>query len=185
LFKTLHQRHRAPHEIEEKTRKTLKKTLDQLPQFIKMPDISRKWRHSAIGLQENACVSSQFALPFQPRGVCIMAKAAKPAGKKSAKALTKSQFIASLAEKTALSKKQVDTVLTEIIEAIKGQLGSKGPGKFVFPGLARMTLTRREGQKGGVTKINPLTGKEYVTKDKPAYNQIKIRPIKAIKEALK
>lgn len=116
-----------------------------------------------------------------------MAKAAKPAAKKSAekKALTKSQLIAHLAEKTALSKKQVDTVLNEIIETIKMQLGGKGPGKFVFPGLARLTLTRREGVKGGITKINRLTGKEYVTKDKPAYNQVKIRPIKAIKEALK
>jgi len=114
-----------------------------------------------------------------------MAKAAKAAAKKSAKALTKSQLIAHLAEKTSLSKKEIDSVLNEIIEAIKGQLGTKGPGKFVFPGLARMTLTRREGVKGGVTKINRLTGKEYVTKDKPAYNQVKIRPIKAIKESLK
>jgi nucleoid DNA-binding protein len=116
-----------------------------------------------------------------------MAKAMKPAAKKPAgkKAMTKSQFIASIAEKTELSKKQVDAVLNEIIETIKGQLGGKGPGKFVFPGLARMTLTHREGVKGGVTKINPLTGKEYVTKDKPPYNQMKIRPIKAIKEALK
>lgn len=114
-----------------------------------------------------------------------MAKAAKPAAKKSAKAMTKSQFIASLAEKTELSKKQVDTLLNEIIEAIKSQLGGKGPGKFVFPGLARMTLTHREGVKGGVTKVNPLNGKTYVTKDKPAYNQIKIRPIKSLKEALK
>lgn len=117
-----------------------------------------------------------------------MAKAAKAAAKKPAvekKALTKSQLIAYLAEKTELSKKQVDSVLNEIIEAIKVQLGGKGPGKFVFPGLARMTLTKREGVKGGVTKINRLTGKEYITKDKPAYNQVKIRPIKAIKEALK
>jgi nucleoid DNA-binding protein len=116
-----------------------------------------------------------------------MAKTAKPAAKKvvEKKALTKSQLIAHLAEKTELSKKQVDTVLNEIIEAIKLQLGSKGPGKFVFPGLARLTLTRREGVKGGITKINRLTGKEYTTKDKPAYNQVKIRPIKAIKESLK
>jgi nucleoid DNA-binding protein len=116
-----------------------------------------------------------------------MAKAAKPAAKKSAgqKALTKSQFIAALAEKTELSKKQVDVVLNEIIEAIMAQLGAKGPGKFVFPGLARFTLTRREGVKGGIKKINPLTGKEYETKSKPPYNQVKIRPIKAVKEALK
>jgi nucleoid DNA-binding protein len=116
-----------------------------------------------------------------------MAKAAaKPAAKKAdKKALTKSQLIALLAEKTTLTKKQIDTVLNEIIESIKHQLGTKGPGKFVFPGLARLTLTRREGVKGGITKINRLTGKEYVTKDKPAYNQVKIRPIKAIKESLK
>jgi nucleoid DNA-binding protein len=91
-----------------------------------------------------------------------MAKAAKaPTAKKPAgkKALTKSQLIAHLAEKTELSKKQVDAVLNEILETIKGQLGTKGPGKFVFPGLARMTLTRREGVKGGITKINRLTGK--------------------------
>ena len=116
-----------------------------------------------------------------------MAKAAKSAAKKAAekKALTKSQLIAHLAEKTELSKKQVDSVLTEIIEAIKLQLSTKGPGKFVYPGLARITLTRRDAVKGGVKKINRLTGKEYETKDKPAYNQVKIRPIKAIKEALK
>lgn len=116
-----------------------------------------------------------------------MAKAAKPAPKKAAekKALTKSQLIAHLAEKTQISKKDVDSLMNEIIETIKGQLGTKGPGKFVFPGLARITLTRRDGVKGGVTKINRLTGKEYVTKDKPAFNQVKIRPIKAIKEALK
>jgi len=109
----------------------------------------------------------------------------KTAAKKPAKALTKSQFIAHLAEKSKLTKKEIDGVLTEIIESIKTQLGSKGPGKFVFPGLARLSLTRREGVKGGETKINRLTGKEYVTKDKPAYNQVKIRPVKAIKEALK
>ena len=114
-----------------------------------------------------------------------MAKTAKPAKKTDKKALTKSQLIAHLAEKTELSKKQVDGVLNEVIETIKSQLGMKGPGKFVYPGLARITLTRREAVKGGVEKINRLTGQPYLTKDKPAYNQVKIRPIKAIKEALK
>ena len=111
--------------------------------------------------------------------------AAKPASTIDKKALTKSQFIAHVAEKTELSKKEVEAVMNEIIETIKSQLGKKGPGKFVFPGLARMTLTRKEAVKGGVTKLNQLTGKEYVTKDKPARNIVKIRPIKAIQEALK
>jgi nucleoid DNA-binding protein len=114
-----------------------------------------------------------------------MAKATKPMKKAEKKTLTKSQFIAHVAEKTELTKKQVDAVMNEIIETVKMQLGSKGPGKFVFPGLARLTLTRKDAVKGGVTKINRLTGKEYVTKDKPARNIVKIRPIKAIQESLK
>jgi nucleoid DNA-binding protein len=104
--------------------------------------------------------------------------------KTAKKALTKSAFVAHLAEKTELSKKQVDVVLDTIVDTIKDQLGAKGPGKFVFPGLARMTLIRVKAKKGGEKKINPLNGKEYETKPKPAYNKVNIRPIKAIKTAL-
>jgi hypothetical protein len=39
--------------------------------------------------------------------------------------------------------------------------------------------------KGGVEKKNPLTGSMYITKDKPAYNKVRLSPIKALKEALK
>src|SRR5687768_2983257 len=109
-----------------------------------------------------------------------MAKAAA-----KVKAMTKSQFVAHIAEKTELTKKQVESVIDEIVETVKSQLGKKGPGKFVFPGLARMTLAQVKAVKGGVEKINPLTGQTYITKDKPAYNKVNIRPIKAIKEALK
>ena len=104
-----------------------------------------------------------------------------PAAKKT---MTKSAFVAHLAEKTELSKKQVESVLEEIVEAVKHQL-SKGPGKFVFPGLARMTLTRTKAVKGGVEKVNPLNGQKYITKDKPAQNRVNMRPLKAVKEALK
>jgi nucleoid DNA-binding protein len=119
-----------------------------------------------------------------------MAKAAKAAGKASAKsspkkALTKSALLTHLSEKTKLSKKDVDLVLTEVVEVVKGQLTGKGVGKFVFPGLARITLTKVKAVKGGVEKINPLNKQKYITKDKPAYNKVIIRPIKALKEALK
>src|SRR5215204_6489576 len=103
---------------------------------------------------------------------------------KAKKALTKSAFVAHIAEKAELSKKQVDAVLDTIVDTIKDQLGTKGPGKFVFPGLARMTLIKVKAKKGGEKKTNPLNGQEYVTKDKPAYNKVNIRPIKAIKTAL-
>jgi nucleoid DNA-binding protein len=103
---------------------------------------------------------------------------------KAKKALTKSAFVAHLAEKNELTKKQVEAVLDSIVDTIKEQLSGKGPGKFVFPGLARMSLIRVKAKKGGETKINPLDKKPYVTKDKPAYNKVAIRPIKAIKAAL-
>lgn len=113
-----------------------------------------------------------------------MAKAAKPAAKKPAgkKPLTKSQFVAHLAEKTGLSKKQVDEVLTTVVDTVTAQL--KDSGKFVFPGLARMTRVHVPRKEGGVVKKNPLNGKEYTTKEKPAHYKVNIRPIKAIKTAL-
>ena len=85
-----------------------------------------------------------------------MAKAAKPGAKKAAgkKGLTKSQFVAHLAEKTELSKKQVDAVLSEIVATVTDQL--KSNGKFVFPNLARMTLTRVKERPGGEVKKNPV-----------------------------
>jgi nucleoid DNA-binding protein len=111
-----------------------------------------------------------------------MGKAAKAGAKK---AITKSAFLAEIAEKTELTKKQVESVINEMIETIKGQLGTKGPGKVVVPGLARVTVTKVKAVKGGEKKINPLTKTEYITKDRPAYNKVRINPIKALKEALK
>lgn len=111
------------------------------------------------------------------------AKAAAPKKKAAAKkALTKSQFVTHLADKTQLTKKQIDQVLTEIVDKVTAEL--KSSGKFVFPGLARMSLTPVKAREGGVKKVNPLNGKEYETKPRPAFNKVNIRPIKAIKAAL-
>lgn len=107
-----------------------------------------------------------------------MAKAAK-------KPLTKSAFLAELAEKTELTKKQVDAVLTEVVELVKKELSGKGAGKVVIPGLARLSVTKMKAVKGGDEKKNPLTGEMYTTKPKPAYNKVRLSPIKALKEALK
>jgi nucleoid DNA-binding protein len=111
-----------------------------------------------------------------------MAKAAKAGGKK---AMTKSAFVGALAEKAGITKKQVEAVLEGIGETIIGQVGGKGPGKFVLPGIARVTLTRKAAVKGGEQKLNPLTKTMYTTKSKPAYNRVNIRPVKSLKEALK
>ncbi len=111
-----------------------------------------------------------------------MAKAKASAKKAAKKAMTKSAFVAHLATKSELSKKQVEALLGEIVSTVTDPL--KSAGKFVFPGLARLTRSYKEAKKGGETKKNPLNGKEYTTKDKPAHYRVRINPIKAIKTAL-
>ena len=88
-----------------------------------------------------------------------MGKAAKSGGKKS---MTKSAFVTHIAEKTSLTKKQVEAVLENIVETVKAQLKA-APNKIVLPGLARLTLTKVKAVKGGVEKINPLNGQKYIT----------------------
>src|SRR4051794_13218055 len=107
--------------------------------------------------------------------------AAKEAGKK---AMTKSAFVTHLAGKTALTRKQVESVLDEVAAVVKAHLGRRGAGKFVLPGLARFTLPRRKAVRGGVVKVNPLTGQNYVTRDKPAHNRVNIRAAKSFREAV-
>src|SRR5262245_51092633 len=110
-----------------------------------------------------------------------MAKA-KKAGKKP---LTKTQFVQHLSEKTELKKSDVVKILDALVEAVHDQLGPKGPGKVVGPGLDRLYISEVKAVKGGEVKVNPLNGKEYTTKPRPAHNKVNMKPIKAIKEALK
>jgi nucleoid DNA-binding protein len=114
-----------------------------------------------------------------------MAKASKPAKKTVKKAMTKSALVAHLADKAGITKKQADTVLATLVDTIVDQVSPKSAGKFVLPGICRVTVSRKDAVKGGEKKINRLTGAEYITKDKPAYNQVKLRPVKSLKDALK
>src|SRR5215471_10649313 len=99
-----------------------------------MPDISEGIGVVSATTPASTLESPGFHHTRYPKGVRVMAKAAKPAAKKPGgkKTLTKSQFVAHLAEKAGITKKQVDGILTEIIEVVKTQVGPKGAGKFVF-----------------------------------------------------
>jgi nucleoid DNA-binding protein len=110
-----------------------------------------------------------------------MAKA-KSGGKK---AMTKSQFYSQLAEETELKKAEIIKVMEAFEKVVKAQLGPKGPGVFTLPGVARFKIRKVAAVKGGVEKVNPLTGQKYITKDRPAHNKLGIRPVKVLSEALK
>ena len=113
-----------------------------------------------------------------------MAKVTKTGGG-GKKALTKSQLYTQLAEATDMKKADVVRVMDAFAELVKGQLGAKGPGIFTLPGIARFRLRKVAAVKGGVEKINPLTGQKYITKDRPAMNKVSIRPVKVFSEAVK
>ena len=113
-----------------------------------------------------------------------VAKKAEPA-KKRIKAIpepmTKAVLYRTLAEKTGLTRKDVNAVFEALEEIIEGHLKKRGAGVFTLPGLMKLKVVRkpaRRARKG----INPFTGEEMMFKAKPAHNVVKITPLKKLKE---
>ena len=99
------------------------------------------------------------------------------------KRMSKTEFVAHLAEKSGLSKKQAATALDTINTMVADQLGQQGPGEIVIPGLLKMNVVvkpatpEREG-------INPFTKQPTTFKAKPARKVVKVRPLKGLKDAI-
>ncbi len=102
----------------------------------------------------------------------------------AAKVLTKSEILASLAETTELSRKDVASVFDALSDLIKKHVGKKGPGMFVIPGLMRIMVIQKPATKAHMG-INPFTKQEQMFKAKPARKVIKVRPLKALREMAK
>jgi len=100
---------------------------------------------------------------------------------KASKHMTKSEVVLALAEKTELTKKQVGAVLEELATLVAKNIGKKGPGVFVVPGLAKIKVIRKPATKAR-KGINPFTKEETVFKAKPARNVVKIQAVKAVKD---
>jgi nucleoid DNA-binding protein len=107
--------------------------------------------------------------------------------KKSAqeKALSKAQLIALLAEKTELTRKQVEAVFTTLQEVIQQQLGKKGPGSFTLPGLLKLKVVRKKATKERIGENPFKPGEKMVYKAKPARNSVKARVLKAFEDEVK
>jgi len=90
-----------------------------------------------------------------------------------AKALTKSQITASLAETVGLSKKQAG----ETLEALAALAYKNAKNSFTIPGLGKLVLVDRKARLGR----NPATGEQI---NIPAKRVVKFRVAKAAKEAI-
>ena len=102
----------------------------------------------------------------------------------AAKLPTKSEILASIAETTELSRKQVASVFDALSDLIKKNVGKKGPGMFVVPGLMKIVVIQKPATKAR-KGINPFTKQEQMFKAKPARRVIKVRPMKALKDMAK
>jgi nucleoid DNA-binding protein len=101
-----------------------------------------------------------------------------------AKALTKSEIIASIVKTTGLTRKQVGSVCEAMTCLMKSAVGKKGPGLFVLPGMMKVTVVTKPAVKAH-KGINPFTKQEQMFKAKPARKVVKVRPLKGLKDAAK
>lgn len=90
-----------------------------------------------------------------------------------AKALTKSQIAASVAETAGISKKQS----VQILEHLAQLAYKQAKHTFTLPGIGKLVLVNRKARTGR----NPLTGE---TIQIPAKRVVKFRVAKAAKDAI-
>ena len=95
--------------------------------------------------------------------------------------LTKTQIVATIAENTDLSRKQVADVMAELETLIERSIKKRAVGEFTLPGLMKITTVKKPAVKAR-KGINPFTGEETMFKAKPASVAVKVRPLKKMKE---
>ncbi|PLW67982.1 HU family DNA-binding protein [Pseudohalioglobus lutimaris] len=133
--------------------------------------------------KKKAPAKKKVAAKKAPAKKKVAAKKAAPVKKAPAlkDKMTKSQIVASLAESTDLSKKQVNAVLDDLNTLIERSIKKRSVGEFTIPGVMKITTVKKPARKAR-KGINPFTGEETVFKAKPASTAVKIRPLKKLKE---
>lgn len=90
-----------------------------------------------------------------------------------AKAMTKTQIVAKLAEKTGITKKQAGEVLSVLVNLAY----KEAKNGFTIPGLGKLVVVQRKARDGR----NPATGAKIRI---PAKKVLKFRIAKAAKDAI-
>jgi nucleoid DNA-binding protein len=104
----------------------------------------------------------------------------------SKKPLTKIELMCNIAVATDLPRKQVAAVLEALTAEIKKSLGAKGAGVITVPGLMKIEkkkIPARPAQKGVPNPFKP--GELMDRAAKPAYNKVKVRALKSLKDMAK
>ncbi|MEO8401377.1 MAG: HU family DNA-binding protein [Gammaproteobacteria bacterium] len=95
--------------------------------------------------------------------------------------LTKGGIVKALMDMTCLPKKDIASVLDGLGSLIELHVKSRGPGKFVMPGLMKISVVKKPATPARKGR-NPFTGEEIMFKAKPARRAVKIRALRKLKE---
>lgn len=117
-----------------------------------------------------------------------VAKKAAAAPAKTIKAIgakqTKTQIIASIAESTGLTKKQVATVFSELGDMITGHMKRRGSGEFTIPDTGvKVRRVKKPARKARMGR-NPATGEAMKIAAKPASTVVRVTALKALKDTI-
>jgi nucleoid DNA-binding protein len=99
------------------------------------------------------------------------------------KPMTKSAFVGEIAEKLGTSKASIEQTLSAIADIVRGELGPKGPGVVVLPGLLRLKAVHKAATPAR-DGVNPFTKQPIKIAAKPASTKVKATPVKALKDGV-
>jgi nucleoid DNA-binding protein len=95
--------------------------------------------------------------------------------------MSKSELIQKVSEECSMAKKDVKAVIESLSAVAYKEL--KKSGIFMLPGFAKFMVVKKPAtpERAGV---NPFTKEPTVFKAKPARKILKVRPVKAAKDAV-
>jgi nucleoid DNA-binding protein len=96
-------------------------------------------------------------------------------------AQTKSGVLNALSSATGVPRKHVGKVVGALAALVALELARRGA--FTMPGVAKMRVIKKAATKAR-KGINPFTKEPTIFKAKPARKLVKMRPLKALKDAI-
>jgi nucleoid DNA-binding protein len=94
---------------------------------------------------------------------------------------SKTQIISELAANSDLTRKQVNTLLTELATLVERHVKKRSVGEFVLAGLIKIHTVKRPAKKA-YKGTNPFTGKQTTFKARLASVAVKVHALKGLKD---
>jgi len=145
-----------------------------LPGQVKPVLTAENARFSSENFKKISCATSSGRFNTQRvAGLSALTQIITTKNNTMAKALSKSQIAAAVAEKNGITKRQAQ----EILETLVDLAYKNAKNSFTLPGLGKLVLVNRKARVGR----NPATGESI---NIPAKRVVKFRVAKAAKDAI-